>query len=171
MLEQNHQYCRSFYRFRLGVEIDNQFDLRWLLCELNRVGLCISPDEVICLKQSVILNENINNTVTLNTDSFIQYVADNTDHDMCKLGGKNTHHGLAATALATTKIQVDDPVHNRMPIPRDKLKHVNEVIEDKGIIPIEQYIPVSVSALPALKLKPVNDSRLTSENKNPLFFP
>ena len=85
----------------------------------------------------------------------------------CKPDGKNTHHGLVATAQATTKIQVDDPVHNRMPIPREKLKHVNEVIKNKGIIPIEQYIPAGVSALPALKPKPVNDLRLTLENKNP----
>ena len=54
MLDQDHQYCRSFYRFALGVELDYQFDLRWLLCELKRVGLCFSPDEVTRLKQSVI---------------------------------------------------------------------------------------------------------------------
>ena len=51
-----------------------------------------------------------------------------------------------------------------MLIPREKLKCVNEVIKDKGI-PIEKYIPARVSALSALKLRPVNDLRLTLKNK------
>ena len=33
-------------------------------------------------------------------------------------------------------------------------------------IPIEQYIPVYVSALSALKLRPVNELQLSLENKN-----
>ena len=122
-----------------------------MLCELNRSGLCINPDEVTRLKQSVIQNENIDVVVILNPDSFIQHVADNTDHDVCTLDGKNTHHGLETIAIATTKNQVDDPVCNRMLIPRENLKRINEVIKDKGI-PIEQYIFVLVSALSALKL-------------------
>ena len=102
MLNQDHQYCLSFHRFALGVELSNQ--LRWLLCELNRLGLCISPDEVTRFKQSVIQDENIDNAVIPDPNSFIQYVADNTDNDICKLDGKNTHHGLVATAIITTKI-------------------------------------------------------------------
>ena len=137
--------------FALGAELDNQFDSRWLLCDLKRSGLCISPDEVTRFEQSVIQNENIDEVVIPNPNSFILYVADNTDHDTCTLDGINTHHGLRTIAIATTKNQVDDPVCNRMPIPREKLKRVNKVIKDKGI-PIEQYIYARVSALSALKL-------------------
>ena len=151
--------------FASGVELENQFGSRWLLCELNRLGLCISPDEVTRFKQSVIQNENIDKVAIPNPDSFIQYVADNTDLDICTLDGKNTHHWLGTIAIATTKSQVNDPACNRMSIAREKLKHVNEVIKDKGI-PIEQYIPARISALSALKLKPVKDLRLTLENKN-----
>ena len=99
-----------------------------------------------------------------NPHSFIQYLVDNTDHNICTLDGKNTRHGLETIAISTTKNQVDDPVCNSSLIPREKLKHVNEVIKDKGI-PIKQYIPAHISALSALKLKPVNDLRLTLENK------
>ena len=81
---------------------------------------------------------------------------------MYQLDGKNTHHGLGTIAIATTKNQVD--VRDRA-IPGEKLQLVNEVIKDKGI-PIEQYIPTCVSALSAFKLKPVNDLRLTLQNKN-----
>ena len=59
-------------------------------------------------------------------------MADNTDHDICTLDGKNTLRGLGTIAKATTKNQVDDTVCNRMPIPREKLKCINEVIKDKG---------------------------------------
>ena len=81
---------------------------------------------------------------------------------MYQLDGKNTHHGLGTIAIATTKNQVD--VRDRA-IPGEKLQLVNEVIKDKGI-PIEQYIPTRVSALSAFKLNPVNDLRLTLQNKN-----
>ena len=81
---------------------------------------------------------------------------------ICQLDGKNTHHGLGTIAIATTKNQVD--VRDRA-IPGEKLQLVNEVIKDKGI-PIEEHIPTCVSALSAFKLKPVNDLRLTLQNKN-----
>ena len=116
--------------------LDNRFSLCWLLCELNRLVLCIRPDEVTPFKHSIIQNENIDEVVVPNPDLFIQYVADNTYHDTCSLDGKNTHHGLGTIAIATTKNGVNDPVCNRMSIPREKLKHANEVIKDK---PIEQY--------------------------------
>ena len=32
--------------------------------------------------------------------SFLQYVADNTDHDLATLDGKKTHHGLGSIAVA-----------------------------------------------------------------------
>ena len=136
-----------------------------MLCELNRLGLSISPDKVSRFKQSVIQNENIDEVVIPNPDSFIQYVADNTAHDICTLDGKNTRHGLRAIAIANITNQVDGSVCKGMPVPREELKHVNEVIKVKGI-PIEHYVLVRVSALAALKLKPVNDLRLTLENKN-----
>ena len=136
-----------------------------MLCELNRLGLSISPDKVSRFKQSVIQNENIDEVVIPNPDSFIQYVADNTAHDICTLDSKNTRHGLRAIAIANITNQVDGSVCKGMPVPREELKHVNEVIKVKGI-PIEHYILVRVSALAALKLKPVNDLRLTLENKN-----
>ena len=43
-----------------------------------------------------------------------------------------------------------------MPIQSEKLKRVNEVIQDKGIR-AEQYIPARFCVVSALKLKPVND--------------
>ena len=92
-------------------------------------------------------------------------MADNTDHDICTLDGKNTIHGLGTIAKATTKNQVGDPVCNRMPIPKEKLKCINEEIKDKGI-PIVQYIAARVSALSGLKFKPVNDLRLVLKNKH-----
>ena len=137
--------------FASGAELDNQFSSRWLHCKLNRLGLCINPGDATRLKQSIIQNENIDEVVIPSPDSFIQYVADNTDHDICTRDGKNTHHGLGTIAIHTTENQVDDPVCNRMLIPREKLKRVNEVIKDKEI-PVEQYILALVSALSAPKL-------------------
>ena len=116
-------------------------------------------------KQSVIQNEDTDDVIIPSPDSFIRYLTDNTDHDIYTLDGKKTHNGLGTIAIATNKNQVNDPACNRMPIPREKLKPVNEVIKDKGI-PTEQYIPPRVSTLSPLKLKPVNSLRLTLENKN-----
>ena len=45
--------------FGLSVEIDHLFSSKWLLTQLHCLGFCLSVEEVLRFKQSVVLNENI----------------------------------------------------------------------------------------------------------------
>ena len=56
----------------------------------------MSYDEVTRFKQNVIQYENADDIVINQLGTFIQYVGDNTDHDMNTIVGKNTHHGLGS---------------------------------------------------------------------------
>ena len=42
-------------------------------------------------------------SVLLPPGTFSQHVADNVDHNLCTLDGKNTFHGMGIIRIATTK--------------------------------------------------------------------
>ena len=59
--------------FGSGIELDYVFGSRWLLIEQNHLGYCVSPDEVLCYKQSVVMNETTDNLLNLKQESFSQW--------------------------------------------------------------------------------------------------
>ena len=79
--------------FGLGVELDKTFGSKWLVDHIIWLGYCISNDEVLRYKQSVVggmgrvesMDESCN---------FTQWVANNVDHNIDPLTGKDTLHGM-----------------------------------------------------------------------------
>ena len=64
--------------FGLEIEVEKVFGSKWLLTELNRLGLCINPDKATRYKQSVICNESVLEFLKTNLNgSFSQWSADN----------------------------------------------------------------------------------------------
>ena len=49
--------------------------------------ICDATEEVICPCEN----------------SFLQFVGNNTDHDLANFDGENTHHGLASIAITNGK--------------------------------------------------------------------
>ena len=49
----------SLIVFGLGVKVEKVFGSKWLLTELKRLGLFVSPDEATQYKQSVVCNESM----------------------------------------------------------------------------------------------------------------
>ena len=76
--------------------------------------------------------------------SFLQFVSDNTDHDMATLDGKNTHHGLGSIAIANGVFS--DVSTLRKKIPRDKKEAWSNITPNKGI-EIVEYLAPNVPAL------------------------
>lgn len=73
--------------------------------------------------------------------SFLQFVSDNTDHDMATLDGKNTHHGLGSIAIANGDFSTE--TFERQRIPREKREAWNNIIKFDApniIIPNKNYI-------------------------------
>ena len=75
--------------------------------------------------------------------AFLQFVADNTDHDLATIDGKKTHHGLGSIAMANGNflgVQIE-----RNKIPREKKDNWCQVESNVGI-KIVQYFKPNLSA-------------------------
>ena len=84
--------------------------------------------------------------------SFLQFVSDNTDHDLATLDGKQTHHGLGSLAIANGRFTGKSLPMQR--IPRDKKENWSTI---KGIngIKMHQYLEPDIPALAKTILKPI----------------
>ena len=68
--------------------MDNMFGLRWLIDEQSKLGFSVSYDEMKRYKQSVISNEDSLSATATRRPDFVQWVADNVDHNISMLDGK-----------------------------------------------------------------------------------
>ena len=82
---------------------------------------------------------------------FLQYVADNTDHDIATLDGKDTHHGRGSIAIANGEFTSGS--FKRQKIPRDKRQAWKDVKSNDGIN-IIQYMAPNVPSLTKSIVKP-----------------
>ena len=73
--------------FGMGVGLDKSFSSKWLIDHLSRFGYSITSDEVLRFKESAI--ESFETYQSENTmPVFTQWVADNGDHNIATLTGK-----------------------------------------------------------------------------------
>ena len=144
--------CLPPIPFGLGVELDHVFGSKWLLNELSKLGFTMSYDEVCRFKQVVI--QSGNDYHEDGKAQFIQYSADNVDHNIRTLDGRGTFHGMGIISM-----QIDNERRrkesNSKNIRRFTKKKSSGVLENKGV-QIENYITLNRSALSTLKLIPLN---------------
>ena len=129
--------------FGSGVELESSFGSKWLINHLHRLGLCISYDEVVRYKGSAI--EHGKNTPVEKSEAFVQWVADNVDHNIVTLTGQGTFHGLGM-------ISIKSSVNATAPsVPRFKQRRkTSDFIENKGI-KVKQFLGSSQKGLSNLK--------------------
>ena len=86
----------------LAVQLHHNFASWFLIDSLYRFGFCSSYSEV--------QSHNMNAAVQQGTDipgyqgEFVQYAADNVDHDVRTLDGHHTFHGMGMIATVTKLI-------------------------------------------------------------------
>ena len=76
--------------FGLGVEMDHVTGSKWVITELNKLGFCVSYDEVTRFKQNVVQITNVEDFISASHSgsSFTQWIADNVDHNLATIDGK-----------------------------------------------------------------------------------
>ena len=82
-LDQGHQlqYITTIL-FGSAIDLDHVFGSKWALIQLNRLGFCLSSEEVNRYKQSVVANDNINDLLSVMLNgTFSQWSVDNVDWD------------------------------------------------------------------------------------------
>ena len=116
----------------LGIQLHHHFASKFLIDSLNQHGFCCSYSEVTKFERSaaVIQGTDIPNFAE---GSFIQYVADNVDHNIRTIDGNNTFHGMGMIAVVTPGTT------NRRAIPRAKV--TAEDIAIIGQVNIEHFRP------------------------------
>ena len=140
--------------FGLSVEIDHLFGSKWLLTQLNRLGFCLSVEEVLRFKQSVVVNENIDDLLkVVSNGSFSQWSADNVDHNVRSIDGKGSLHGMGII-ISTTGCNTEQFTVGLPPIPREKRLNSNDIAAEH-MISIKEYAHPDVAGLSKLRFHKV----------------
>ena len=79
-------------QFGLGVQMHHHFGSRFLIDALHCHGFCCAYNEVQQFEWNVALSYNTD--IPNCTSEFVQYAADNVDHNSRTLDGHNTFHGM-----------------------------------------------------------------------------
>ena len=72
--------------FGVGVQLDHSFGSKWLNNHLSRLGFSATYDEVWSYKKAAM--ETVNIIPGIPSGSFVQWSADNVDHNTRTLDGK-----------------------------------------------------------------------------------
>lgn len=115
----------------LAVQLDHHFKSRFLIDTLHSHGFCSSYAEVQKFKRCASVHDE-SSLAGVTSAHAVQHVADNADHDVCTMDGRNTFHGMALLATVTPPL-----INSRSPIPRVEVS-LDEVAQ-KGKIPIYPY--------------------------------
>ena len=116
----------SLIVFGLGVKVEKVFGSKWLLTELKRLGLFVSPDEATQYKQSVVCNESMLEFLKTNLNgSSSQWSAGNVNLNVCTIDGKSPFHSMEIVISTTPGRHAQ----GLTPIPRQKRRAVKEFVK------------------------------------------
>ena len=94
-------------------------------------------------------------------DTFVQWVADNVNHNEVTLTGKGTFHGMGVISASTFQMIKDVPVQRL-----SERKKTSDFVKKRGI-PIVQYPGKSRDGLLKLKMQPIEQLTLLSTPSYP----
>ncbi len=113
----------------LGVQLHHHFASRFLIDSLHSHGFCCSYKEVKHFEQNAAQSHGTD--IPSFTSQFVQYVADNVDHNIRTLDGNDTFHGMGMIATITPGTKESNPIPRVNVTPRD--------ISSIGHVPIHYY--------------------------------
>lgn len=93
----------------LAVQMHQQFGSKFLIDSLNCHGFCSSYSEVKTFEMSAAQTRGTD-IPGITPGHFVQYIADNVDHNVRTLDGQNTFHGMGIIAAVTPATNADTPV-------------------------------------------------------------
>ena len=111
----------------LGVEVHHLFASKYLVEHLNKLGFCLSYAEVKRYEQSAALSHGTD-LEGIVTNSCIQFVADNVDHNIRPLDGTGTFHGMGMAAAVTPAIRSSRSIKRDETATADHVKAVGSFL-------------------------------------------
>ena len=137
--------------FGLGVQLDHSFGSKWLNNHLARLGFSVTYSQVRNYKKAVMESESLSHIIP--PGSFVQWSADNVDHNCRTLDGKNTFHGMGIVASVTPSLSKEGIAIHRCKV----YKNMGDISTNK-CIPIHDYIGKAVHP-ESVKFKPYSSLR------------
>ena len=119
------------------------------------MGFACSHNEIVRFKQNIIRFENSDDIVTAHSNSFVQFVGDNTDHDINTIDGKRTHHGLGSIMVFNGAFGFKPGY--RKSIPRQARENWSSVVNNEGI-PILRISNSTKSVLRTTKFESIHSN-------------
>ncbi|CAG2201846.1 unnamed protein product [Mytilus edulis] len=109
----------------LGIQLHHNFASRFLVSTLNNLGFCSSYQEIQKFESSAALTQGVDIPGEI-CNSFIQFVADNVDHNVRTLDGNNTFHGMGIIAGITPGTKRTAPIP-RISVSSDDINSIAKV--------------------------------------------
>ena len=96
-----HHSCSTNFRTKMNipVQLHHSFASRFLIDTLHHLGFCSSYQEALLFKQNAAVEQGT--CIPEYNGQFVQYVADNVDHNLRTIDGHNTFHGMGIIATVT----------------------------------------------------------------------
>ena len=91
------------------------------------MGLCSSYSEVQKFESSAVVAKNQDTSHSLDLLHFLQFVADNVDHNIDTIDGNNTFHGMGIIACATPGKQKSPKEIPRVEVTTEKLISIGHI--------------------------------------------
>ena len=115
---------------------------------MSHFGFSGSYDEIKRFKQSVLKNDSTE--IEMNEGSFAQWSADNVDHNIRTLSGKESLHAMGIICSITAKKPTS--LFRTQILKREKIMKVSKICIGKAI-QIREYIPSETATADLSKLK------------------
>ncbi|CAC5420074.1 unnamed protein product [Mytilus coruscus] len=110
----------------LGVQVLHNFASRFLMSTLNSLGFCSSYYEVQKFESSAAAVQGTDLPGDV-SNSFVQFVVDNVDHNTKTIDGLNTFHGMGIIAGITPGTKRTQPIP-RIAFSSDEIKALAKVL-------------------------------------------
>ena len=138
----------------LGVQLHTKNASRNLLDSLHSMGFCWSYNEARKFERNGAISQGTD--IPFSEKQFIQYSADNVDHNICTLDGNGSYHGMGIIASVTPATKLNRVIH-RLNVTADDITKVSKI--DKSFCS-------AVSAPNSIVYKTLIDCNLNDPNYN-----
>lgn len=153
----------SKLQLALGVYILRKTGKKQIVDILYKLGVCVTYDAVQLYESSIVLDPPVKN---INENTFVQFVFDNTDHNVCTLDGKETFHCLGGISAFTPHYNLQFE-GGPLKLKRNPLA---SRISSKNEIPIKSFDTFSENLLKDFIFRSTNQMNLEEPSLLPFTY-
>ena len=89
----------------LAVQLHLEYGSRFLIDTLSELGFCSSYSELLRFQHSASVSQRQDIPAFMPNQQFMQFVANNVDHNTRTLDGRNTFHGMGIIVTVTPEVK------------------------------------------------------------------